>query len=197
MEKIARKKRYFFITKVFDSVQSLSVSSLRWDQLQRRCYPYVNLESLCLSWRRKYYLYNRRAHNWRYPRLGQRLWHIFVFSTLLKWKNLLCFLRLGYMHSTRILFLDRTFTCLTFSRCVFPDDVFISVFMVKVSLSVPQTLSNTHSVTTVNADESFKAKRNFQHWIFYKKSCCTWRRQLLFPGEDCRFNPGSLRALIS
>jgi len=67
------------------------------------------------------------------------------------------------MHSTRILFLDRTFTCLTFSRCVFPDDVFISVFMVKVSLSVPQTLSNTHSVTAVNADESFKAKRNFQH----------------------------------
>lgn len=40
------------------------------------------------------------------------------------------------MHSTRILFFDLTFTYLTFSRCVFPDDIFISVFVVNVSLSV-------------------------------------------------------------
>lgn len=62
------------------------------------------------------------------------------------------------MHSTRILFFDRTFTYLTFSRCVFPDDIFISVFMVNVSLSVPQILSNIHSVTAVSADEKFQGK---------------------------------------
>lgn len=89
-----------------------------------------------MSWIRKYYLYNQRAHNWRYPKLGQRLWHILVFSALLKLKTPPHFLKLGYMHWTRILFFDLKFTDLTFSRCDFPDDIFISVFMVNVSLSV-------------------------------------------------------------
>lgn len=59
-----------------------------------------------------------------------------MFSALLKWKTPPCFPRLGYTHSTRILFFDLVFTYLTFSRCVFPDDIFISVFVVNVSLNV-------------------------------------------------------------
>lgn len=121
---INSKKRYFFVSKFFNSLQSLTVSSPGWDKLQRRCYPCMNLEELCLGWVRKYCLYNQRAQNWRHPKLGQRLWYVFEFSALLALTTPPCFLRLGYVHSTKILFFDLTFADLTISRCVFPDDIF-------------------------------------------------------------------------
>lgn len=89
------KKRYSFMSKFFDSLQSLTVSSPRWDKLQRRCYPSMNLEELCLGWIGKHCLYKQGAQNRQCPKLGQRLWYTFEFSALLTLKTSTCFLRLG------------------------------------------------------------------------------------------------------
>lgn len=79
----------------------------------------------------------------------------------------------------------------------FPDDIFIGVFMVNVSLSVPRSLSDPHSVTAFSADESFEERVIFSAEGIRTATAgrCIWEH-LLIPQQTCKFNPESIYELF-